>query len=140
MTASFAAGPAPSFRLDVDGPVTALVTGAGGGIGARVALGLAEYGADVACLDVAADGCRRTVAAIEGVGRRAIALDADVAHPDAMTEAVRRTEAELGPLRHARTCSSTVGRSPGRAQAALSARRASRSNVAASPSASTTGR
>lgn len=112
MTASFAAGPAPSFRLDVDGPVTALVTGAAGGIGARVALGLAEFGADVACVDVSAEGLEETVDAVEGVGRRALALEADVADVDAMAEAVRRTEADLGPLRHAVNCAGVHDNAP----------------------------
>lgn len=43
---------APTFRLD---GAAALVTGAAGGIGARVAIGLAEFGADVACVDIASD-------------------------------------------------------------------------------------
>lgn len=112
MTASFAATPAPSFRLDGDGPAVALVTGGAGGIGARVALGLAEFGADVACVDVSADGLKETVAAIEGVGRRALAVEADVADADAMVAAVRRTEDELGPLRHAVNCAGVHDNAP----------------------------
>ena len=40
---------APNFRLDEQ---TALVTGAASGIGHRIAVGLAEAGANVACLDL----------------------------------------------------------------------------------------
>jgi NAD(P)-dependent dehydrogenase (short-subunit alcohol dehydrogenase family) len=112
VTGAFPAGPAPSFRLDVDGPVTALVTGAAGGIGARVALGLAEFGADVGCVDVSADGLKATVAAIEAAGHRALALEADVADADAMAEAVRRTEADLGPVRHAVNCAGVHDNAP----------------------------
>ena len=112
MTTPFPAGPAPSFRLDVDGPVAAMVTGAAGGIGARVALGLAESGADVACVDVAEDGLKTTAAAIEGLGRRALVLTADVADDAAMAEAVRRTGSELGPLRHAVNCAGVHDNAP----------------------------
>ncbi|GAA4833822.1 SDR family oxidoreductase [Actinomycetospora corticicola] len=112
MTASFAAGPAPSFRLDVDGAPVALVTGAAGGIGARVALGLAEFGADVTCVDVSVDGLKETVTAIEGVGRRAVAIEADVADADAMAAAVRRAQDELGPLRHAVNCAGVHDNAP----------------------------
>lgn len=77
----------------------ALVTGGGRGIGRAIALGLAEDGADVAVSyrrDEAA--ARETVAAIEKLGRRALACAAAVDDPAAcraMVEAVRR---ELGPI------------------------------------------
>ncbi|MBN9794377.1 MULTISPECIES: SDR family oxidoreductase [Pseudonocardia] len=92
---------APNFRLD--GGV-AFVTGAAGGIGAAVALGLAESGADVACADVSADALRSTVEAVEAVGRRAISCPADVTDASSLRDAVARTESELGPLRHAVNC------------------------------------
>jgi NAD(P)-dependent dehydrogenase (short-subunit alcohol dehydrogenase family) len=99
----------PSFRLD---GATALVTGAAGGIGARVAVGLAEFGADVGCVDLTADGLEPTVTAIERVGRRALALPADVSDPDQMGDAVARTQAELGPLRHAVNCAGIHNNAP----------------------------
>lgn len=55
MTASFRQ-PGTVFRLDADRPTLALVTGAAGGLGARVALALAGYGADVARVDVLPSG------------------------------------------------------------------------------------
>lgn len=57
-----------SFRLDGQ---AALVTGASRGLGQAMAIALAEAGADVAV--VAHNPCAETVAAIEAVGRRAIA-------------------------------------------------------------------
>lgn len=78
---------------------TALVTGAGSGIGQRIALGLAQCGADVACLDRRTDsGLSDTASMIEGAGRRAIVVTADVTDRGALDAAVAETEARLGPL------------------------------------------
>ena len=77
----------------------ALVTGAGSGIGQRIALGLAQCGADVALLDRRVDGgLADTAAMIEAAGRRALALTADVTDRAALGEAVAACEAALGPL------------------------------------------
>ncbi len=60
----------------------ALVTGAGGGIGAAVARRLAEAGADVAVhYRSSAEGADRTVAAVEAAGGNAVTLRADVGDP-----------------------------------------------------------
>lgn len=84
--------------FDLDGRV-ALVTGAGSGIGQRIALGFAQCGADVACLDRRTDGgLEETLALIGAAGRKAVAVAADVTSKAAMTDAVARTEAELGAL------------------------------------------
>jgi NAD(P)-dependent dehydrogenase (short-subunit alcohol dehydrogenase family) len=58
---------------------TALVTGASGGLGDAIGRGLAREGADVAChYSRDAEGAKNLVRAIEGLGRRAIAVQADV--------------------------------------------------------------
>ena len=85
----------PTFRFD--GGV-ALVTGAASGIGAGIAVGLAEFGAAVGRVDVTVDGLDQTVAAIEKLGGRAVALPADVTDGPALDAAVARLESELGPL------------------------------------------
>ncbi|GAA3551417.1 SDR family oxidoreductase [Microlunatus spumicola] len=85
----------PNFRLD--GQV-ALVTGAASGIGRGIALGIAGSGADVACLDLAGPALDDLVAEIHESGRRALAVPGDVTDPTSLAEAVRRTEADLGPL------------------------------------------
>lgn len=78
---------------------TALVTGAGSGIGQRIAQGLAQCGADVALLDRRQDsGLADTLALIEAAGRRGLTIAIDVTDRPALTEAVARTERELGPL------------------------------------------
>jgi 3-oxoacyl-[acyl-carrier protein] reductase len=82
----------------IDGKV-ALVTGGGRGIGAAVALRLAEEGADVALTFQRSQ--RRAddvVDQIKAVGRRAIAVQADSADPAALIGAVDRAAGELGRL------------------------------------------
>jgi NAD(P)-dependent dehydrogenase (short-subunit alcohol dehydrogenase family) len=86
---------APNFRLDNQ---TALVTGAASGIGRRIAVGLAEAGADVACVDLTSPGLEEVVGEIRRLGRKGLALAGDVTDADTMAAAVRRTESELGPL------------------------------------------
>lgn len=56
----------------------AVVTGSGTGIGRRLALGCAERGADVLCVDIHADTAAKTAEEIKGMGRKAVALQADV--------------------------------------------------------------
>ncbi|GLS21753.1 short chain dehydrogenase [Labrys miyagiensis] len=84
------------FRLDGQ---TAFVTGAGSGIGQRIAIGLAEAGADIAGFDLpGSKGIGATVTAIEKLGRKAIALAGNVTQADDLARAVDEAEKALGPL------------------------------------------
>ena len=84
---------------------TALVTGAGSGIGQRLAVGLAEAGANVACLDLPGSaGLGETVERIAALGRRALRLEGDVTQAADLQRAVARCEADLGPLSVALNC------------------------------------
>ncbi|GAA5182687.1 3-oxoacyl-ACP reductase FabG [Rugosimonospora acidiphila] len=78
---------------------TALVTGGSGGIGAATALRLAEAGADVA---VTYHGHRQEAEAaasqIRELGRRGVALPADLSEPSAPAELVGRVREEFGAL------------------------------------------
>lgn len=77
----------------------ALVTGAGSGIGQRIALGLAQCGAKVACLDRRDDGgLNTTIETISGEGGVAIPLQVDVTERKSLEAAVTQTEEALGPL------------------------------------------
>lgn len=75
----------------------ALVTGAARGIGAAIAMRLAEDGHDVAVLDLDASACEGTVEAVRARGRRAVAVQADVADEPSVAAAVARVGEELGP-------------------------------------------
>lgn len=75
---------------------TAIVTGAGSGLGRAVAARLAAEGAAVACLDLNGTAAKETADAITGAGRTAIDCTADVTDADALDEAVERTVTELG--------------------------------------------
>jgi NAD(P)-dependent dehydrogenase (short-subunit alcohol dehydrogenase family) len=85
----------PNFRLEHQ---TALVTGAGSGIGRGIAVGLAAAGADVACFDLRGAAVDEVCGEIEAVGRRATAFHGDVTDPDSLSEAVHTAESSLGPL------------------------------------------
>src|ERR1700677_2891433 len=100
---------APSFRLD---GLVALVTGSGGGIGAAIAGGLAQAGADVVCLDRSADLLARTVASVRDAGGRGLAISGDVTDAASVQEAVRQAQSELGELRLAVNCAGIVTHAP----------------------------
>lgn len=77
----------------------ALVTGAARGIGAAIALKLAEDGADVAITyEKSAEKAEALVAEIRAVGRKAVAIQANVASIETAKVTVERTVAELGGL------------------------------------------
>jgi NAD(P)-dependent dehydrogenase (short-subunit alcohol dehydrogenase family) len=77
----------------------ALVTGGSRGIGAAIALALADKGADVAVTyERSADRAAEVVRAIEGKGRKALAIQADSADPAAVKRSVDEAAQALGGL------------------------------------------
>lgn len=77
----------------------AIVFGGSRGIGAAIALRLAEDGADVALTYVSApDGAAATAKAIEAQGRAALVLKADSADPAAIQAAADAAAAQFGRL------------------------------------------
>lgn len=77
---------------------SAVITGAGRGIGRAVALALARAGYPVALQSRTADQLYDVRAEIEALGGRARVVPGDVTDPAAAVELIRRAEAELGPV------------------------------------------
>jgi len=76
------------FRLDGK---TALVTGASAGLGAAMAIALAQAGANVVCHGNSRSP-RETCKAIEGLGRRAAGVQADLAQSGAAEDLFRNAQ------------------------------------------------
>lgn len=90
-----ATGILEQFRLD--GQV-AFITGAGGGLGRALALGMAQAGADVGCADMDAAAAERTAELVRQQGRRALAVAGSVTDEADLARVVGAVAAELGGL------------------------------------------
>ena len=88
-----------NFRklFDLSGSV-ALITGAGVGFGEQISLAFAEYGCDIAASDLDMENPRRTAESVRKAGRRAIALQANVAVPGDVVDMVDETVREFGGI------------------------------------------
>jgi len=79
---------------------TALVTGAGSGIGRGVAQVLAKNGAAVAAVDVNVAGGNETAQSITKAGGKATFIEGDVSSDASMIKVVERIGKEFGPALH----------------------------------------
>ena len=77
---------------------TAVITGAGRGIGRAISLAFAEQGAAVAALARTLEEVEATRALIEEAGGRCIALHCDVTDPQSVTIALDATRQAFGPI------------------------------------------
>lgn len=75
---------------------TAVITGAGRGIGAAIARRFASEGAAVGILEIDGDAGESVAASLRSSGAQAIALSADVADADAMKTAINTVASALG--------------------------------------------
>jgi gluconate 5-dehydrogenase len=91
---------------------TALITGAGGGIGQVLAVALAEAGAGVALHDISPDRLAATQRAVEVVGGQAIPIAADLQAVDACRQLMAEAHAAWGRLDILVNCAATNRRKP----------------------------
>lgn len=77
---------------------TALVLGAGGGLGSAIARTLAREGARVALADIDLASAARVAAEISATGAQAIALQWDLGDLSAIDANITHIEGELGPV------------------------------------------
>lgn len=76
----------------------ALVTGGGAGLGRVFCEALAEYGADVAVMDRDGRGAAKTAESVRSQGRRAFAIEGDVAGPEDVAHMVESAAAHFGRI------------------------------------------
>ncbi len=96
-----------SSRFSLDGRV-AIVTGAAGGIGEAVAIGLGEAGAYVVCADARTEANSVVASRID----RATAVTTDVTDAGSVQELVGAATSVAGPIDVLVTCAGIGGRSP----------------------------
>ena len=79
-------------------PRVALITGAGRGLGATVALRLAGEGMAIAVNDLVPERAEESTAAVAAAGGRAIAVPGDITDPATVTRIVDDVRDRLGPV------------------------------------------
>ncbi|MEI6127099.1 MAG: SDR family NAD(P)-dependent oxidoreductase, partial [Pseudomonadota bacterium] len=77
---------------------TAVITGAGQGIGRTIALCLAQHGADVAIADVNAQALNEVVQEVEKIGQQALPIKMDVTKLAECEEMIKRTLEKFGKI------------------------------------------
>jgi NAD(P)-dependent dehydrogenase (short-subunit alcohol dehydrogenase family)/nicotinamidase-related amidase len=109
------AGMKSAVRVPGDGPAAtrsesslnrfedkvALITGAGGGMGAATAIELARQGASVVVVDINGDGAEATARTIRETGGSVFAFAGDVARLETQEEIVTKLLAKFGALHYA---------------------------------------
>jgi len=76
----------------------AVITGGGGLLGRGMALTFAEAGMDVVVSDLRLDAAEKVAGEVEGLGRRALALQTDVSDPAAVAQLAERAYGAFGKV------------------------------------------
>jgi len=76
----------------------AIVTGAAQGIGKGISLRLAREGADIIAVDLGVERSQSTVEEVQTLGRKCIALKADVRERKEVAAVVEKTVGEFGKI------------------------------------------
>ena len=76
----------------------ALVTGGARGIGQAIAMTFAKEGADIVVADVNLEIAEKTASEIEGLGRKALALEMDVTNYDLVEEGINKILDKMGKV------------------------------------------
>jgi NAD(P)-dependent dehydrogenase (short-subunit alcohol dehydrogenase family) len=76
----------------------AMVTGAGRGIGRALAVGLAQAGADIICLSRTAAEVEATAEQVKALGRKALAVTADITQKEQVDAAVATAQEHFGKI------------------------------------------
>jgi 2-deoxy-D-gluconate 3-dehydrogenase len=97
LTLADSGNPTAAQTRSLQGKV-AIVTGGGRGMGRAIANAFAEEGADVAIIDRMPDHLDEVTAEIEGRGRRAMAVEADLTEVSRLPEVFSSIAAELGGI------------------------------------------
>jgi NAD(P)-dependent dehydrogenase (short-subunit alcohol dehydrogenase family) len=97
-------------RLSKNRPYTAIVVGAGSGIGRAAAEFLAGEGVAVGCLDRDGAAAAETARRIEGSGAKSIAVTGDVTDERTIAPAIDRIVAALGSLEALVNCAGITGK------------------------------
>lgn len=77
---------------------TAIVTGAGQGIGRAIALDLASTGVDIVAADINPDAAKSTASELEGIGVRSLPIKVDVADSDSVEKMVQLSTDSFGKV------------------------------------------
>jgi 2-deoxy-D-gluconate 3-dehydrogenase len=97
-------------KFSLNGKVS-IVTGASRGLGEGMALALAEAGADVAVV-ASSDKVNDTAAKIKALGRKGLAIQADLASTEPIPGIITKTLAEFGKIDILVNCAGIIRRAP----------------------------
>lgn len=77
---------------------TALITGGGRGLGAQIAQGFAEAGANVVLCSRKVEACQETADKLSNLGVKTLALKCDISNPDDIQEVVEKALKHFGSI------------------------------------------